>query len=124
MVQSILMVLPELRAHLRAADAESARCFQFLAFDIIYDGDDGRAWVEEVNTNGFLGGGMVEVPRGRAHLRSMLELAGVVAYDRHGYAATSHTNPTPEPLALTLRPQRVPRLSTTCFARAPSTRAG
>ena len=79
--KTVLMALDDLRKH---RVATRARCFQFLAFDIIYD-SSGRGWLVEVNTNGFLGGGMVSAPNGYDNLRDMFDMAGVRGYDRSSY---------------------------------------
>ena len=39
-----------------------------------------RVYIEEVNTNGYIGGGMMK--KGLDVLMDMLELAGVAGYDR------------------------------------------
>jgi hypothetical protein len=92
----ILMVAKEMRALKR--EATPARTWQFLAFDVIYNYNDNnnndnnnnntaRAFVEEVNTNGFVGGGMLRVKNGRENLKDMFRLVGTGGYNRSAYQA-------------------------------------
>lgn len=54
-----------------------ARCFQLLSADIVYEVDAQgrpRALLLEVNTNGYLGAGLMRIPGGRERLRDMFEI--------------------------------------------------
>lgn len=84
MLKTLLLSLPILK---QTHNWTAAQHFQLLAFDIIYDSDTGAPWVEEVNSNGFLGTGMIEVSSavGSDILRDMFTLVGVAGYDRSAY---------------------------------------
>lgn len=89
-VKSLLLALPALRKY-RAET--NARCFQFLAYDIIYDDIKRTPWIEEINTNGYIDGGISKVAtyakniKGRSpdFVREMFSLVGASGYNRVTY---------------------------------------
>ncbi|GBG34592.1 Tubulin polyglutamylase ttll6 [Hondaea fermentalgiana] len=87
LVKTILLALPGL---LEARNWTQARTFQLLSFDVIYDAATASPWIEEVNTNGFLGSGVLEVSRAMSSdiLRDMFVLVGAAGYDRSTYQAS------------------------------------
>lgn len=84
-LRSLVMVAPELLAYkIRATEA---RTFQLFAYDIIYDDINANPWIVEINTNGYLGGGIGAVNTSRDYLRDMFQLVGVTGYNRWKYAS-------------------------------------
>jgi len=82
--RTVLLGLPELR---KQRDATRAAGFLLLAVDVVYDDEAMVPWVLEVNTNGYLGAGLLEVSRalGVDILQDMFRLAGAAGFDRSGY---------------------------------------
>ena len=83
--ESLVMITPELLSCKQKATV--ARTFQLFAYDIIYDDIRANAWIEEINTNGYLGGGIGKVDRRRNYLQEMLQLVGVNGFHRWEYGA-------------------------------------
>jgi len=81
-IRSILMGLPQLKM-LRSTTR--ARTFVMLAYDIIYDDKRLQPWVEEINTNGYVGGGIKALSPDNAFLRDMFSLVGGIGYNRSEY---------------------------------------
>ena len=85
MLRTVLMARPLLRAYeagLLRRGGRAYRRFAFLSYDAIIDAD-GRAWVEEVNTNGFLMG--TRIPRGWDYTLDAMRLLGVGGYASRPY---------------------------------------
>jgi len=84
-LRTVLMARPLLRAYeagLLRRGGRAYRRFAFLSYDAIIDAD-GRAWVEEVNTNGFLMG--TRIPRGWDYTLDAMRLLGVGGYASRPY---------------------------------------
>ena len=89
MLRTVLMARPLLRAYeagLLRRGGRAYRRFAFLSYDAIIDAD-GRAWVEEVNTNGFLMG--TRIPRGWDYTLDAMRLLGVGGYASRPYQPRS-----------------------------------
>ena len=80
----------------RYIEKVTAKTFQMLAIDVIYEKPDGKAMLLEINTNGYLRSGMMKIPQGRERLKELFRLTGFVGYPLEEVEAIQRTSSTRE----------------------------
>lgn len=66
----------------RQTTSTSSKMFQLLAIDVIYERQDAKAVLLEINTNGYLRSGILKIPNGRDRLKELFRMTGFVGYDQ------------------------------------------